>query len=116
MTTDPSDHVSPEETAEAANPSVGTGTPETAPYELPRSPWLARQPLVALLLAIVLADLGALVTELSSKAPDPVLASLLGTLATIAVVGGRFAWLHVTSLAEPKLDPETPLIPAPPST
>lgn len=104
----PDENISPDERATAWNPNVGTGTPATAPYEDVKIPWLRRQPLVALLLTIVLADVGALVTELASGSADPVLVALLGTVATICTIGGRIAWLHVTPTARPMLDRETP--------
>lgn len=110
MTFDPRENASDADVARANDPSVGTGTPETAPWEDVEPPsWLRRQPLVALLAAILAADLSALVAELAAGSTDPVVVALLGTLGTILAVGGRLAWLAVTPIAAPRLDRETPL-------
>lgn len=107
----PEDHISAEEHAEAMDERVGAGSPATAPWEGVEPPsWLRRQPLVALLVAIVLGDLGALVAELAAGATDPVVASLLGTVALVVAVGGRLAWHAVTPVAAPRLDADTPLV------
>lgn len=101
-------NVGPGEHRQALDPAIGTGTPETAPYESVEIPWLRREPVVALALSIVLANVAALVTELASSATSPALVALLGTIATLATVGAIIARRHVTPVQRPMLDGELP--------
>ncbi len=111
MTTDPSDHVSAEETAEAANPNVGTGTPATAPWETVRISLLDREPVLALALLVVLTQLGGALTTLAAGA-SPTVAVVLLAVAGVVTIAAGVVRRHVTPTARPQLDAETPLIPA----
>jgi len=108
MTTDPSEHVDAGELADAANPDVGTGTPETAPWETVEIPWLRREPIVAFALLLVLAQLGAALTALAASS-SPTLAVVLLAAAGVVTIAAGVVRRHVTPTALPKLDSETPL-------
>lgn len=112
---DPSEHADDDDRAAAWDPTIGTGTPETAALEDIDVPWLRRQPLLALILAVQLPVLGAFVTELATDA-TPAVAILLGSIVGLLALGGRVAWNHVTPTARPRLAPDIPLTPpaAPP--
>lgn len=109
----PGEHISPDEKAEAADPNVGTGTPDTAPWDTIEIPWLRREPVIALALLVVLTQLGVALTALAAGA-SPVVAVLLLGLAGVVTIAAGVVRRHTTALARPRLDPETPLIPAPP--
>jgi hypothetical protein len=95
------------------DPRVGSGSPETAPWELPPAPpWLKRQPLIAFALLVVLTDLGAALTTIAADQHNPLVLSVLGGLGVLVGVGALIVRQAVTPVAEPKLDRETPLVPA----
>lgn len=99
-----------EEAAEANDPNVGAGTPETAPWEEVEVPWLRRQPIIALILTVQLPALAGFVTELAGDT-DPATAILLGSVSTVLLGLGLVARRHVTPVARPRLDDQTPLTP-----
>jgi hypothetical protein len=107
MTTDPSEHVSADELADAANPDVGTGTPETAPYESPAVSFLRRYPVALFGLVLLLPSITAAVTAWTAGAT----AEAIVATAISALIAGLTPLVHaaVTPIAAPRLDAETPL-------
>ncbi len=112
MTIDPNEHVSPDETAQAHDPAVGSGTPGSAPWEGVdvEIPWLRRQPLIALALLILLTALGAAITTVAAGQHDPIVLIGLGTVGTIVLAGTVIVRRHVTPIADPKLAADMPLV------
>ena len=104
-------HVSPGEAADALNPSVGDGSPDTAPLVgvggkpslLDREPWL-----VALFLALLPA-VGSLVQALLDGEE---LRAAISAFVTIAIPAITLALRQKTTpLVDPKLDEDIRLVP-----
>lgn len=97
----PDEHVSPQEARDARNPSVG-GTDLT-----PAAGLLARQPVLALLLLVLLPDLAVFGEAL--VAGEPVRAAAAALFAALVAAAGRVAHQAVTPLADPKVADGLPL-------
>jgi|SRR4051794_7185485 hypothetical protein len=98
------------EVAEALDPDVGDGTPETAPAVLPPPPSLLdREPwLVALALALLPA-IGSLVQALVDGEPLRAAISAFVAVAIPIVIGVLRS--KTTPVADPKIDEDVRLIP-----
>lgn len=103
---DPREHVDERELADAWNPDIGTGTPETAPAELPRLTLLEREPVR--LLGVVQAIVAAAVTI--GALGVPIWAGLLLAVALYAIEELKAS--RVTPVANPKLADDIPLTPS----
>ena len=103
-------NISPEEQAAALNPSVGTGTPDTAPWEDPAVPFLKREPIIAALIAANAPLVAGLAGSLEEGAPWWV-QCLLGLGLVVVNGAGAAARKAVTPTARPRLDKDTPLAP-----
>ena len=111
MTINPDEHVDSDERAAAADPSVGDGSPETAPWREPAVSWLRRQPVIAALLAVNLPLVTGLVSALAAGNTNPTVVALLGVAVVLLNAVGAVVRQAVTPTARPRLDKDTPLTP-----
>jgi hypothetical protein len=100
-------HLSAQEAHEADNPTVGAGTPETAPLEDVAVGWLRRQPVIAFALLLLVPAAGAAVEALASG--QPVRAALIAAGGAVVARAAAFVRQLVTPVADPKIDKDTPL-------
>jgi hypothetical protein len=98
-------HLTPEERADLDDPNVGTGTPDTAPWEAPPTTLLERQPVRVLGAAQAIAAAAVVIIALGV----PVWAGLALAVALYAVEEAKRQ--RVTPVADPKLDADIPLTP-----
>lgn len=107
------DHVSADEIARALDPAIGTGTPDTAPWEDPTVSLLRREPVLLLALVLLLPAAGtAIEAWAAGRTATAIVASAVGVLIATLTPIVRAA---VTPIARPRLDHETPLAVAPPA-
>lgn len=100
--------VSEEEMAAAQDPSVGTGSPETAPLQAPPTTLLQRQPAAMIGSAVASVDAGIIV------APLPEWLTLVLTV-IVTLAGALGIRAQVTPGALPRDDEGNPLVPHDPS-
>lgn len=105
-------HVDSQEASDAANPAIGTGTPDTAAWQEPATSWLRRQPVVALLIVALAPTVAALLAELAASNTDPYVAVLLAAVGTVLVTVGAWARSVVTPLERPRDATGIPLTPS----
>lgn len=98
-------HVDVIEAADARNPGVGKGTPDTAPESLPDVSLLEGQPTVIIGSAVTIAEA---VIATALPLPEWLKLVLGGVVAVGGILGIR---AKVTPTAAPKLDDDTPLTP-----
>lgn len=98
-------HLSDAERAELDDPNVGSGTPDTAPWEAPATSLLERQPVRVLGAAQAIAAAAVVIIALGV----PVWAGLALAIALYAVEEVKRR--KVTPVAVPRLDADTPLTP-----
>lgn len=103
-------NLSPDEQAAAADPSIGDGTPDTAPWREPTVSWLRRQPVLAALLAANAPLLAAFIGSLTIDNAPAWVPVVLGLAVTVLNVAGALARQAVTPIADPKLGPGVPLV------
>lgn len=105
MTDDPArnddEMLSADERAQALDPTIGTGTPETAPWEETAVSWFKRQPIVAMLLVTNAPLLTGLAGSVSDGAPWWV-SALLGSGVVLVNALGAAARRVVTPTARPR--------------
>lgn len=90
-----------DEAAAAHDPNVGTGTPETAPWEEPAVAWFKRQPIVAMLVAANAPLLTGLAASIADGQPWYV-SALLGSGVALVNGLGAAARRAVTPTARPR--------------
>lgn len=98
-------HLSDDERAQIDDPNVGTGAPDTAPWEPPQTTLLEREPVRVVAAAQAIVAAAVLILALGV----PVWAAL--ALAATLYVLEEYARLKVTPTARPRLDDDTPLTP-----
>jgi hypothetical protein len=93
--------LSADERAQALDPTVGTGTPETAPWEEPAVAWFKTQPIVAMLVAANVPLLTGLAGSVGEGAPWWA-SALLGAGVALVNALGIAARRAVTPTARPR--------------
>ena len=101
----PGEHVTRDEEADALNPALGTGTPDTAPLEPVLVSLLAGQP--AATIGTIVAAIDALLIAAVSL-PEWLTTVLVAAVTIAGALGIRS---RVTPTARPRLDDDTPLTP-----
>lgn len=103
-------NVSPEEERQIHVPSIGDGTPDTAPWREPTVSWLRRQPVLAALIAANAPLLAAFAGSLTIDNAPAWVPVVLGMAVTVLNIAGALARQAVTPVADPKLGPGVPLV------
>lgn len=107
---DDASHASAEEMAAAKDPTVGAGTPDTAPWEEPVAAWFRRQPIAAFLLIANAPLAGTLAASIGQGAPwwvSTIAGSAVATVNALALIVRR----SVTPTARPRDDHGNALTP-----
>lgn len=95
------EHVSHAEMRDALDPSVGAGSPDTAPLEEVAVSWFRRQPIVAMLVVLNGPLVTGLLGSLTEGAPWWV-SALVGSLIVLVNALGVAARRVVTPVARPR--------------
>lgn len=99
---------SEDDIVEAKDPTIGTGTPESAPPQKPPASLLERQPATVVGAAVALID--AVLAVVASGAEATTIA-VVGGIVIVTMLGAIYIKAKVTPTVDPKLDVDTPLVP-----
>jgi hypothetical protein len=105
--TEHQDMAAADEILAAEDPTVGAGTPATAPPERPPLSLLEAHPATVIGTATAIAN-----AILAAAAPLPTLATA-GLIVIVTLIGAGGIKRKVTPVAAPRLGPGMPLVPAP---